>query len=334
MAPSEHHPLQDIEGFIVLAGDSTNGALAKQWHDTLQLHESNREVQLVYTGNDERLNFPDLEERNRQRLAVALEVGGTANKLVIVGGGDGSVHYAVRALLHDDMPGEAKNAILTSWALGYANDFYFDTQDGNMVGYPLGTLEHPGAHVFDAHPMQITDEDGNPIDLVTMYWTAGSTAVIAAILGSQKHRGRRKRILAPDKVIDAVGGVQGLWLPERYQVSINDGEPAGTAEIQVINGGHMAVYSRYPSRLSHSGEVFLSTVESNSPLAVGVTAVRMMTGHAKGELQTGPISIANNSKKPMPTQSDGEQSSLQPGSTIIIKPSERRVRVWATKKDV
>ncbi|MET0779632.1 MAG: diacylglycerol kinase family protein [Candidatus Saccharimonadales bacterium] len=334
MAPSEHHPLAAVEGFVVVAGDSTNGELAKEWRDTLQLHEPNREVQLVLTGNSEDLSLQDLEERNRHRLAVALGAGNTANKMVIVGGGDGSVHYALRALLHNDMPASAKDAILTSWALGRANDFYFATQDGSMVGYPMGTLEHPDAHIFDAHPMEIIDEAGNVIDLAAMYWTGGATAVAAAIFASHKHRECRKRIHAPDDLIDVIGGAPALWLPEQYEISVNGGEPRKTAEVQITKGDRMAEKARFPSRLSHGKEVFLSVVGSNSPLAVGATAVRMMTGHARGELQTVPISIANTGKKPMPTQADGEIGSLKPGSTITIQASERHVRVWATKKDV
>jgi diacylglycerol kinase family enzyme len=326
-APSEHHPLADVEGYVVIVSDSSaNGDGAEAYADALQLREPERRVDVLHTDKN--------EEGSRHRLIEKLQAGGVLNKLVIVGGGDGSVHYTVRALLHPDMPAELRGSILTSWALGTACDFYFATQDGSMAQDPLGTLEHPDAHIFDAYPAAITNENGDILDYMTLYWTAGPTAVAAAILASEKHRARKahwpRRL---GKLADMAHGAPALWLPERYNVSLDDGEPTPMAELQVINSDRMAMDSRYPSRLSRQ-EIYLSTVASNSPLAIGATALRMKLGRTKGTLQPDAVSMKITSDKPVPVQTDGEPGTLAPDEKIIFTPSKRRIRVLATKQDV
>jgi diacylglycerol kinase family enzyme len=319
--------LADVEGYVVIvSSNSANGEGAEAYADALQLREPDRRVDVLHTDKN--------EESNRYGLIEKLQAGGALNKLIVVGGGDGSVHYTVRALLHPDMPGELRDSILTSWALGTACDFYFATQDGNMAQDPLGTLNHPDAHIFDAYPAEITNEDGDVLDYMTLYWTAGPTAVAAAILASEEHRARKAhwpRKLG--KLIDIASGIPTMWLPERYTASLNGGIPTQMAEAQIINADRMGMDARYPSRLSRQ-EIYLSTVASNSPAAIGATALRMKIGRTKGALRPDAVSVNVTSDKPVPVQIDGEPGTLAPNEKIIFTPGKRRVRVWATKQDV
>ncbi|HSX17694.1 MAG TPA: hypothetical protein VLH86_06370 [Patescibacteria group bacterium] len=325
LAPFEGHPLNDIEGFVVVTNSmSSHGADGMALAEAIQANEPHREVTVVDIDKDPTVS--------RDRLIEGMQRGGVLQKLIVIGGGDGSLHYHTKAMFHPDMPADLQDWPFTATPLGSAFDGYMATHDGSMIGYTPGILEHPDAHIIDVHPLELTDEDETILEHALLYLTAGPTAAAAKIYASPEHRAKKaahaERL---GMLIDLAGGLPAMWRPEQFLVEV-DGQVAKMTEMQFINGDRMAIEARYDTRLSRR-EMHFGYTRHNNPAAIGATALRMKLGVAPGRRQVEPVQFTIRSGKPVPAQVNGEYFELPGGSTYIVRPSERRVRMWATRPD-
>jgi diacylglycerol kinase family enzyme len=319
------HPLDAVKRLVVLHNPaSTNANYAEELIKDLRHAMPDKQISVVRTT-------PDGEEPNRRRLIGALAKGGSDKQLLIVAGGDGAIHYAVKALLHPDTPSRLRHTPLTPWPTGNANDFFHSIHNREKRETAIRVLQHADARLVTVHPLEwrIQDETGKWEELAVSYGTIGSSAKSTYRLNRPEHRSRRKSLRKTGRfLLDSLKTVSTLWQPPRVTIQLN-GRRRRVTEMQFINGPIMAIVAHY--NIKHSDRaMFFGITSGESRIKLALTTLRMGMGAPPGKRTSKPVQFTIDNDKPVPAQVDGEYFELRNG-TVRVGPSREHVVIWATK---
>lgn len=313
---------QKIERYVVVLNPySTNGKKGEKYVSKLRDAQPDAEIAVVRAASAAKIH---------PALLAALQKGEGKRQLIIVAGGDGTVHLVVNALMHPDTPAALRQIPLTAWALGNGNDFFNSIHTKDAEREPLHVVQSPKAHTVRVRPLEwtIQPEKGNLQQRFALcYSTIGATGQATAAITSTEHRKRRQTINPRARTAhDIVSGAPALLLPKPFDVQIGTVRRR-LVEMQFINGPVMTIHARYNTRLSDKN-LFFGTVEQGNPVNILVTAARTIAGNPPGRTTTRPITFRL--LQPAHAQLDGEYLEL-PAGTITVAPSKTALTIWATK---
>jgi hypothetical protein len=332
------HPIDEVDSvFVVASNMSTAGSTASALTENLQGAEPDKKVFYVEMDSAD-------ETANREKLWEQMDKGndqGYTKPVILAAGGDGTAHYLGKNILHPDAPKYAASALLTPWGLGHENDLFASLHDPKMKG-SVGILDHKNGHEIISYPLDVRAviDDQLVEDIALAYVTLGPSADAAAVLASKRHR--RFRQYFPHILHTLVDMTRAapivLGRPDVVYAKPDADRPQRPiVEVNFNNSERMAGLGNYScstglgDRAMHYAEL-----RSNHPIEVVRFVARIAMGKPLGERTTGPVGLWFK-KGGLHGQIEGELICNKAGklgaiTAIVVKPGDKPIRYYATKK--
>lgn len=310
----------DYEILAVTNAHSSNALRVKK--KLLQLEKALKEpVKTIPTHKDVRVF-----ERTFKKA-----VGEAAGPIVVlIGGGDGTVHQVVKTTLQLNIKDPSNVILLPIWG-GNANDFAY-MLNGLGLRKNLADIIKNGVPVA-IHPLEIelSGKKTTQIDYAICYASFGASAFAAEALDksgpARKGRfGSNSGMIIVGEIIHVVGAFLHAPL---FRAQVN-GERVEFFEQVFANGSRIAKMDRLPVNLTDKAFYKIAQPTKNPTMILRL--LKALTGKEIGEVTDKPVSFQV--KEPVLGQYDGEVVRIPKNTVVKIRLSEKKIYALATKSSL
>ncbi|MBW3568697.1 CDP-alcohol phosphatidyltransferase family protein [Candidatus Parcubacteria bacterium] len=266
--------------------------------------------------------------RNREKLHNEIHKY-LANKpgktLIFVGGGDGTVHEVVNALMESEKLNSA--AVLPTWS-GNANDFAY-MLNGISYRRKLAKVLKEG-RIVKIKPLKIstTHKNKTSVRYAACYASFGATAFAAHQLGKRLPVKKNWLFSTPAALIlQEIWGVTDAFRKAPVFSAEINGEKITIFEESFMNGSRIAKIFTVPLKLTDNAYYHAHQPDKHPFLSRRV--IQALTGRKFGNVISEPTSLTFN--EPAISQFDGEVSSIEKNSKITVSLASRSIQAVSIK---
>ncbi len=266
----------------------------------------------------------------KKKFAQALQEFEPKPTIILIGGGDGTVHQVVKATI--DLPeSQRKNTILLPIWGGNANDFAY-MLNGLAVGKDLYSVMRRGS-IVKIHPLEIelTHKSSKTIAHAICYASFGASASIAESLN--KNGAARQGIFRNIPLIvmsrEFLWAVSALLHTTPFKARVN-GKRVSIFEQVFANGSRIAKIDRLP--VSLTDKAFYSVGHEHQPSKrpiVFIKILKILSGKKIGEVTSKPVNFQV--KEPVLGQYDGEVIKIPGNTHVEIRVSKQHIYALSTR---
>lgn len=269
---------------------------------------------------------PSVFERNFKEALQAID----KPVIVLIGGGDGTVHNVVKTILQFELKDPSSVIVLPIWG-GNANDFAY-MLNGLGIRKNLAEIIKHGKPVA-IHPLEIelAGKKTKKIDYAICYASFGASAFAAEALDksgpARKGRpGSRSGMIIVGEVVRVISAF--LHAPS-FHAQIN-GKRVEIFEQVFTNGSRIAKMDRLPVNLTD--KAFYKIAQPSKNPAMILRMLKALTGKQIGEVTNKPVSFQV--KEPVLGQYDGEVVKIPKNTVVNIRLSKKKVYALTTKSSL
>lgn len=248
--------------------------------------------------------------------------------IVLIGGGDGTVHQVVKATI--DVPDkEARNIILLPIWGGNANDFA-NMLNGAAIGKDLYKVIKSG-EVIKIHPLEIElkNKSSTTIAHAICYASFGASAFAADLIDKTgaARSGLFRNITAVVLAKEFFRVTSALVHAPPYKARIN-GKRVTIFEQVFTNGSRIAKVNRLPVKLTD--KAFYSVAhQPNKHQTIIFRIIKILSGKQVGEVTDKPVNFQV--KESILGQYDGEVIKIPDNTHVGIRVSKKHVYAISTR---
>lgn len=265
----------------------------------------------------------------KKKFAAVLKKHATKPTIVLIGGGDGTVHQVVTATIEADY-GPRENIILLPIWGGNANDFAY-MLNGLGLHKDIYKLIERGKPVT-IHPLEISREKGTTTDTdyAICYASFGASAFAADILDKSgpARKGTFSNIAAFVIAAELTRVVSAFLHAPAFKAQVN-GQKVEIFEQVFTNGSRIAKVDRLPVNLTD--KAFYKVAQPSKHPSMVLRILKLLTGKQVGEVTNEPTSFQV--KESVLGQFDGEVIKIPEDTVVSISLSKKSIYALSTKLD-
>lgn len=247
--------------------------------------------------------------------------------VVLIGGGDGTVHEVMTATIAADIETPENIILLPIWG-GNANDFAY-MLNGLGLQRDLYTLINR-ARPVKIHPLEIRRTNGKRehVDYAICYASFGASAFAADVIDKDgpARKGRFSNIGIFVLLTEMIHVVGALLHTPPFRAQVN-GERVEIFEQVFTNGSRIAKVDRLPVNLTD--KAFYSIAQPSKHPRMIFRIFKLLTGRQVGTVTDKPATFQV--KEAVLGQYDGEVIKIAKNTTISIRISDTFIYALSTK---
>lgn len=248
--------------------------------------------------------------------------------IILVGGGDGTVHQVVTATIKVPLR-QRKNIILLPIWGGNANDFAY-MLNGIGSHRDLFKLIQRGK-IVPIHPLEIElcGSRAARIDYAICYASFGASAFAADVLDKSgpARKGKFHNLSGVTIVSELFRVVSAFLHTPPFHAQVN-GERVEIFEQVFTNGSRMAKVDRLPVNLTDKAFYKVAQPSKNPTMVFRI--LKLLTGKEVGEVTSKPVSFQV--KEPVLGQYDGEVIKIPEDTVVHIRVSKKKIYALTTRQ--
>lgn len=244
--------------------------------------------------------------------------------LVLIGGGDGTVHQVVEATIKLPIKKREKVVLFPIWG-GNANDFA-NMLNGLGVGKNLLSFIKRG-EVVSIHPLQV-DLSTKETHYAICYASFGASAYAADILDKKgpARLGRFHNFPAMIVINETISVLKAFLQTHTFKANVN-GQQVEIFEQAFTNGSRWAKVYKIPLNLTE--KKFYKVAQPTKNPAMLIRIFKLLTGKRVGEITDKPAKFTV--EEAVLAQYDGEVSKVPANTTVKVCVSDKNVFALSTK---
>lgn len=248
--------------------------------------------------------------------------------IVLIGGGDGTVHQVVKATIDIREP-ERKNIILLPIWGGNANDFAY-MLNGVPAGKSLYKVLRTGKTI-KIHPLEIslTRNSTETTAHAICYASFGASAFAADII--DKTGAAREGMFSNVAVVviskEVFRVIRALRSALPFQARVN-GKKVKIFEQVFVNGSRIAKVNRLPVKLTDKAFYSVGHQPNKHPFIV-LRIIQILSGKRVGTVTNRPVTFEV--KEPILGQYDGEVIKISDNTHVKISVSKKYIYALSTR---
>lgn len=248
--------------------------------------------------------------------------------IVLIGGGDGTVHQVVKATIDSPEPQQKNTILLPVWG-GNANDFAY-MLNGMAVGKDLYKVITKG-RVVKIHPLEIElkQKSSSTIAHAICYASFGASAFAADIIDKTgaARQGIFRNITAVVLIKEFMRVISAFVHAPPFKARIN-GKRVTIFEQVFTNGSRIAKIERLPVNLTDKA-FYTVGHQPNKHQGILIRIIKILTGKRVGEVTSKPVSFQV--KESILGQYDGEVIKIPDNTHVEIRVSEKYIYALSTR---
>lgn len=248
--------------------------------------------------------------------------------VVLIGGGDGTVHQVVKATIDVPEPGRKNIILLPIWG-GNANDFAY-MLNGVPAGKSLFKVISAGK-IIKIHPLEIslTRKNSETIAHAICYASFGASAFAADIIDKT---GAARDGLFSNVAVVVIGKevfrvVRALRSALPFRARVN-GKRVKIFEQVFVNGSRIAKINRLPVKLTDKAFYSVGHQPNKHPFIV-LRIIQILSGKRVGSVTNRPVKFEV--KEPVLGQYDGEVIKIPGNTRVKISVSKQYIYALSTR---
>lgn len=250
-------------------------------------------------------------------------IADNADTIVLIGGGDGTVHQVAEATIK--LPKNKRNSVmlLPIWG-GNANDLA-NMLNGISVNKNLFSIINKGKAVT-IHPIKISV--GSKTNYAVCYASFGASANAADVIDKSgpARKGRFHNFAAIIVISEVFSVLRAFVKSPSFSAQINS-EEVKIFDQAFTNGSRIAKVDRIPLNLTDQKYYKFAQPKKNSTMLVRI--FKLLSGKQVGEITDKPTEFII--KEPVLAQYDGEVSTIPADTLIKVELSKKNIKALATK---
>lgn len=248
--------------------------------------------------------------------------------VVLIGGGDGTVHQVVKATIDSSEPQQKNTILLPVWG-GNANDFAY-MLNGMAVGKDLYKVITRG-QVIKIHPLEIelSQKSSKTIAHAICYASFGASAFAADIIDKTgaARSGVFRNITAIVLAKELFRIVSAFIHAPPFKARIN-GKRVTIFEQVFTNGSRIAKVDRLPVTLTDKAFYTVGHEPSRHPKII-LRILKLLTGKSVGKVTSQPVTFEV--RESILGQYDGEVIKIPDNTKVEIRVSKKYIYALSTR---
>ncbi len=262
-----------------------------------------------------------------KKFAKTLKENSKHPTVVLIGGGDGTVHQVVEATIEANYDNRSNIILMPIWG-GNANDFAY-MLNGLGLRKDLYKLINR-AKVVKIHPLEIERSKGKTStkDYAICYASFGASAFAADIL--DKSGPARKGIFRNISALVIIGEMSRVFSAFLHAPPFNaqvNGERVEIFEQVFTNGSRIAKVDRLPVNLTD--KAFYKVAQPSKHPYMVIRVLKLLTGRQVGEVTDQAVTFEV--KESVLGQFDGEVVKIPEDTNVTIRMSDKNIFALSTR---